>query len=231
MVIGTPCYGGTVTAGFCHALAATCLHLQGLGIAFRWEITEAESLVQRARNLIAARFLAWPAATHLIWIDADIEWQARDVERLLAHDVDVVGGLYAKKTLPVDFPWHPRCDERGVVNRDPRTGRIEIANAPTGFLCTKRAVYERMQRKNPESKIVAMHGIEGAVLDNLFDYFPAALEEGILWSEDYGFCRRWHSMGGQVWMDPAIKLLHRGQHAYTGDPMTLFEVAPDSAAA
>ena len=53
-----------------------------------------------ARNIIAAHCLAHAAATHIMWIDADISWQAEDVLRLLAHDVDFVCGLYPIKTLP-----------------------------------------------------------------------------------------------------------------------------------
>ena len=44
-------------------------------------------------------------------------------------------------------------------------------------------------------------------------------------SEDYGFCRLWRSIGGRVWVDPAIQLAHIGHHIYTGDPMELFSTA------
>lgn len=223
VVIGTPCYGGMVTARFASALAATTRELAGRGIVSAWVTTQAESLVQRARDVIAAHFLALPQATHLFWIDSDIEWQPEDVIRLLGHDVPVIGGLYPKKTLPVDFPWHPRVDDQGRARRDPRTGRVEILNAPTGFLCTQRAVYEQLATAYPQSKITALQGAE-TVQAHLYDFFPAALEDGILWSEDYGFCRRWRAIGGEVWIDPAVKLVHCGMHAFEGDPNELFNL-------
>ena len=48
-------------------------------------------------------------------------------------------------------------------------------------------------------------------------------ENGDLLSEDWGFCRRWRQIGGKVWADPSIKLVHYGEHAYRGDPMGMFQ--------
>ncbi len=222
VAIGTPCYGGQVVASFASSLAETVQEFGRRGIAHSWIRTEKESLVQRARNVIAARFLAEERYTHLIWIDADVEWQALDVIRLLAHDVPAICGLYPKKTEKLEFPVHLAHDENGLARRDPRTGRIEIENAPTGFLCLKREVFTRLIEAYPENKITAMQGQDGKVLDCLYDFFPARLDDGILWSEDYGFCRLWRAIGGEVWMDPAIKLRHHGHKAYDGDPAILF---------
>ena len=30
-------------------------------------------------------------------------------------------------------------------------------------------------------------------------------------------------MGGQIWLDPAIKLTHMGMKAFTGDPCSIYE--------
>ena len=45
--------------------------------------------------------------------------------------------------------------------------------------------------------------------------------------EGGGFCRRWRQLGGKVWADPGIQLAHYGAYAYTGDPMSMFEMASE----
>lgn len=229
VLIGTPAYGGQVHARFAWSLVETKALLSAKGIPCGWMYTESESLIQRARDRIAAQFMAMPGASHLVFIDADIEWKPADVLRLLSHDVPVVCGIYPKKCEPVEFPMHPLMDAHGISPRDDRTGKIQIASAPTGFLCIRRDAFERMAVSGVVKKIRAMQGIGDDVLPHLYDYFPVEVDDddGILWSEDYNFCRLWRRIGGEIWMDPAIKLTHIGAKAYTGDPATIFhEIEP-----
>lgn len=219
VMIGTPCYGGLVTAGYLTSALATRTTLLERGINNCWVTISGESLIQRARNEIAARFLAWEKATHLVFVDADIAWEAEDLVRLLAHDEPVVCGLYPKKTYPLDYAFHPRLDELGQSRTHPRSGAVEIENAATGFLCIKREAFEALKAVCPKIERAGQTAPEH--LPHLYNFFPVEVEDGILWSEDYGFCRRWRSLGGKVWADTTIKLTHTGAHAFEGDPSLL----------
>lgn len=219
--IGTPAYGGQVTTRYLFSMLETIPVLAKAGIEAVVSCTEGESLVQRARNGISAKFLADPDATHLLFIDADIEWRVADVLRLLGHDLDVVCGLYPKKVHPLEFAFHPVGAE---AERNEETGAVEIAHAATGFLCIKREAFERLVAAGAVTKIVRSHGTPVDHMPFYFDYFPAEVVDGIFLSEDYGFCRRWRSIGGRVWCDPEIKLRHHGHHAYAGDPAQLFTI-------
>ena len=187
----------------------------GRSIPIAWCVTEGDSLVQRARNTIVAKFMANKSYSHLVFIDSDLEWDPEDVLRLVAHDVDVICGIYPKKMEPVEFPFHPLTNENGLCDRNPVTGAIKIANAPTGFLCVKRVVFERMRKEYPHLKYRLL---ESTKEENewMHAFFDAYVEDGILWSEDYGFCRRWRAIDGDVWCDPSIKLSHIGQKIYSG---------------
>jgi hypothetical protein len=40
----------------------------------------------------------------------------------------------------------------------------------------------------------------------------------------------WRSTGGEIWVDPAVKLGHVGTMAYEGDPMAMLRAAQVEAA-
>jgi hypothetical protein len=42
-------------------------------------------------------------------------------------------------------------------------------------------------------------------------------ETGRYLSEDYGFCRLWEKIGGEIYVDANSNLSHTGQRVYTGD--------------
>lgn len=224
VVIGTPAYGGLVHWRYAQAAAATKAELGRRGIVAHDIGTEGESLVERARDTIAAHFLSIPNASHLVFVDSDIEWQPEDFVRLLAHDVDVIAGLYPKKQYPIEHVFHPLVDVAGNARRDARTGAIEVENVGTGFLCIKRQVFIRLIESGTVAKY-RMEGMPEQVLPWLHEFFPARVEDGIKWSEDYMFCRLWRRLGGRIWIDPSIRLTHIGAHPFVGDPSTLFHNA------
>ena len=42
------------------------------------------------------------------------------------------------------------------------------------------------------------------------------------WGEDAAWCRDWRALGGTVWIDPTIRLVHVGETEYTGDVSVMF---------
>ena len=107
-----------------------------MGVAYSISTLFNESLVTRARNTCVAFMMGNPAATHLMFVDADIEWEANSVLKLQSLDKDVIGGAYPKKTLPIDFVVNPLPGETGEV--------IEVQDIGTGFLMIKREVIQEM---------------------------------------------------------------------------------------
>lgn len=102
LYILTPCYGGVVHVNYTCALLKTIELCQELGIKVITEFTKNESLVQRARNHLIAKAMHNSDTTHIIFIDSDITWSAKDIINLILHDKEIVGGIYPFKTFYLD---------------------------------------------------------------------------------------------------------------------------------
>jgi len=98
LFIATPQYGGMATGMYMKA----CLDLQGLcgqyGMESRFSFIFNESLITRARNYLVDEFLR-SGYTHLLFLDADIHFDPKDVLALIAIDKDIIGAPYPKKSI------------------------------------------------------------------------------------------------------------------------------------
>lgn len=95
--IATPCYGGQVFMSYVNCLMSTINMTVKNKISVTLIDVTNESLVQRARNVLVAKFLAKKSCTHLLFIDADISWRPDDLLEMIKADKDVIGGIYPKK--------------------------------------------------------------------------------------------------------------------------------------
>jgi hypothetical protein len=240
-LIATPCYGGLVHEGYMRGLTSFVASAIDLGMGVNLSTVINESLITRARNELV-KFFMMSDSTHMIFIDADIQFEAADVLRLISHDKDIVVGSYPLKGVRwdniksldgiTDVEEVRRLTIDQVVNfrfdneEDAMAGRIkvvddlvEVDTAGTGFMCIKRNVIERMIKEIPnlEYKKEPRFLISGKPDDGgRWAVFDTEIEGERYLSEDYLFCRRWQRLGGQVWLDPTILLTHWGTYAFEG---------------
>lgn len=221
VLFGIPCYGGMVSDATLHGLLETRARFAEFGLPWNIMTLRNESLIQRARNHIVAHFLA-SDCDRLVFIDADIGFTADQVLRLLAHDRDLIAGMYRKKRLDaVEFAVN--LLPGATVRPDPETGAIPAAAVATGFMAIKRGVLERMAQAFPQSRyrLNPGDGRPGAWREHTFALFDCWIDpaSGAYLSEDYAFCHRWRALGGEVWADPGLILEHFGALSLSADPM------------
>ena len=249
--IATPCYGGQVGEPYLRSILKMAILFNKYDIPYTVSTLANESLVTRGRNTLVSFFMENPQATHLFFVDADIEFNAEDMLRMVAYDKPITVGAYPKKAINwasiidaarnnpeedvttieghssnyvVNFEFN--TDEQG--NRIPQVqivdNLVKLKDAGTGFMCIKKEVVQKMFDAHPELKYV-----NDINVDNKFEPFMYALFDTLIdpdsrryLSEDYTFCRLWQQMGGDVWLDPRTSLNHVGHYTFRGNIRKLF---------
>ena len=209
---GIPCYGGMITEPCMTSFLRFILMASKSGLQWSLDTMVNESLVTRARNNLMAKMMTNQAATHFMFIDADIRFQPEAIFQMLATDKDVIGGLYPKKALPISY----------VINVKPGTQIINdifpVDTMGTGFMMFKRHVYEKLCAAHPETKYVDDVGLGKQYEPTMYAIFDCEIDErGHYLSEDWTFCRRWAKLGGEIYAHAKVLLNHSGHYEFAGD--------------
>ena len=207
--IAMPCYGGMLTESTFMSFIKWANTARQLNIDWTLETMVNESLISRARNTLTAKFLHMDEATHLMFIDADIGWEPWHLLVLLNRDVDVIGGLYPMKTMPIK--WVVNGFEGAKEGPD---GFQEVSKAGTGFLLMKKHVFEKLNSHPAVKQYKNDIGLDPIYDQYLKTYFDTAVRQNRYYSEDWTFCENWRDLGGEIYMDKRILLRHSGSYVF-----------------
>lgn len=221
-----PCYGGIMHECVCSSLIKFAIFAQRIGMAFSLDTMVNESLIQRARNHLTAKFLENGVATHLMFIDSDIGFEPEHIFRLLLHDKDIIGGLYPKKSLPPDYVVNvspEAVDENGQVKHE--NGLIPVSRLGTGFMLIKRNVFEKHMAAFPNTKFTNNIGLDPKFNPFCYTFFDCWISQDAnreYLSEDWGFIVKSRVLGIKAYADPTVRLNHSGTFVFPGDPTNLY---------
>ena len=245
--VATPMYGGMN-----HGLyAKACLDLQALciqyGVNIKFSFLFNESLITRARNYLVDEFLHRSECTHLLFLDADIHFDPKDVIALLALDKDVIGGPYPKKAIKWksvkraieknpdidpqtlekvtgDYVFNPVKGTAQFTVTEP----LEVMEIGTGFMLVNRDVFSKMEKAYPMIRYKPDHvgqaNFDGsryiqAFFDTVIDSADSITGGGSdrYLSEDYMFCQMWRKIEGKIFLCPWMRTDHIGTYHFKGD--------------
>ena len=204
-----PCYGGMLTEATFMSYIKWANTARQLGIDWTVETMTNESLITRARNTLTAKFLSNPDSTHLMFIDADIGWEPWHLLVMLNRDVDIIGGLYPMKSLPIK--WCVNGFEGAEEGVD---GLQEVTKTGTGFMLIKRAVFEKMKGHPSVKPFINDIGLPAELNKDMKTYFDTGVRENRYYSEDWAFCENWRDLGGKIWVDKRVLLRHVGTYVF-----------------
>jgi len=185
IMVATPCYGGQTTTLYTQSMLKLQMECARYKVEMVLLAITNESFIARARNDLVYHFLKHKDARgtfdYIMFIDADIQFEADHVIRLLTHNKDIVTGAYPmkvinynnieNKALPVDvlvkmtteYAINPKFSDEEVarlrednvpLNVKVINGLIEVLDAGTGFMLIKRGVLERLIKEYPETRYI-----------------------------------------------------------------------------
>jgi hypothetical protein len=204
-----PCYGGQLTESTFMSYIKWSNTARQLGIDWTMETLTNESLISRARNTLTAKFLHNKDSTHLLFIDADIGFEPWHILVLLNRQVDVIGGLYPMKSMPIK--WCVNGIEGGEEGTE---GLQEVSKTGTGFLLIKRDVFEKLNAHPATKPFINDIGLPEELNPYMKTYFDTAVRENRYYSEDWTFCENWRDLGGKIWVDKRVLLRHTGTYTF-----------------
>ena len=205
-----PCYGGQISEVTFTSFVRFIARAPQLGLEWSLDTLVNESLIPRGRNALVARAMHNPRATHLMFLDADIGFDPEYILMLLQEDVEVIGGGYPKKSLPIDYVINP------ITDGEADDGKAEVERIGTGFLLLKREVFSRMAEAMPELKYTDDCGLDPSINQYLYAFFECGLFGAkVFMSEDWLFCNRWRDLGGRIFISKRFALTHVGSYAFS----------------
>ena len=193
----------------------------------RLYLNENDSLISRVRNAhLSVFYNDYPECDYFMSIDSDIEilncHPTNNIfDKLVGHNLDFVGGLYAIKK-----PGEIRSSSIAADGEPPEfnSGLKEMRWLSSGCWCISRSMVGRMVKSYPELEYdgddnMSKKKMYGLYIPQLYDLKKDDLP-GVkipfrkYLSEDWSFCERWKKIGGNIYADTSIILNHIGKHDY-----------------
>lgn len=167
----------------------------GLGVGL---VTSKSSIITTARDRCIEALEGLEAemgfkADWIFWMDCDMVVPTSTINRLVAHNKDVVGLAYAKRVPDFEtLVWTKNGDKSMPM----RVGLVEVAGLPTGALLMRRNIFDKF--KKPYFRLVHDE------------------ERGITYGEDNYLCRTLTTLGYTIWCDTDLSpdVIHIGQQGY-----------------
>jgi FkbM family methyltransferase len=164
--------------------------------------------IDQVRNLIADWVVN--GFDYLFSVDSDISFPSNTLIKLLAHDKDVVSGLYIQRKPGLHILEIYEHNQSGGVSNMPYEklkGRPLVEIAGCGFGCALVKAEVLRDIGYPQFK------------------YHSAIEHRNTISEDVDFCRKALDRGFKIWADPSVLCSHTGSFTFNVD--TAIPALPD----
>lgn len=211
LMIGTPSIDGKYEGDYFRSWFETVKLMTAHGVEVRWAEEKYTADIALGRSKILAAFIKSPC-THLLMIDADMDWKNDAIIRLFCAKKDFVSIAGPKKRYPLTFAVNYTDDDGNPKNLafDNVSGTMEVTEVGSAFCLITKACAERMRDGYPELEYIGATGEPEWLL-----FCPMVMNRRPF-SEDFAFCLRWRKLGGKVYVVPDVPLGHTGIHRFHG---------------
>lgn len=144
--------------------------------------------VDQVRNLIADWVVR--GFDYLFAVDHDVTFEPDTLKKMLAHNVDMVSGIYRQRIAEQKIEIYDLNQQRMKIEQLYGKPLVQIGGCGFGCVLVKREVFSKIGYPQ-------------------FEYHPA-LDHNHTISEDNDFCRKATNAGYSIWCDPSILCGHIG---------------------
>jgi len=234
ILIATPAAHGLVTTTYAESLFNLRDTLYARRIEHVYRTTSISDL-EGSRNVLASEALDL-RCTHVLFVDSDMGFRPRAVERLIDAGKAVVGAVYARRQLDlvallqtitpeeVGKPgWERRAISRNTGFIGNPLDQIEV----TGGFARFRAIgmglsliaCDALRIMIERLSLAAQTPVTARATFPVYGFFDRITVNATPMAEDYSFCHRWTSCGGEVWAMLDEPIFHVGSHRFIGSFM------------
>ena len=157
-------------------------------------------------------------ATHILFVDADMKFEPDLVLDMIAFDQPLVGCLYPKRTLPIEWvgsglPDHETVREGGFITMESVGMGVTLIrrDCVQKMIDCNAVTIETDLTRHASGKHLLAQGVKRMI--RAFDRID--LPRGRL-SEDNSFCYRHRQIGGTVWASINHMVWHMGDYGFAG---------------
>lgn len=153
------------------------------------------TLIANQRHELVLSAQEWQA-THVMFIDSDIEFDPDDVINLIEFNEDIVGAAYSKRVHPyITTAWRDITDWDSYIDpTEEKSSHIKVQAMALGFCLIKINVFDRLKKP----------------------WFQLGFHNDEYTGEDIEFFRACNEVGLDIWLDVATtcNLKHLGTFAF-----------------
>ena len=188
VIIGIGCQS-EVKSPTAHSIACAIIGAKGV---------VSDVLMRQGGDIVSAR--SWlvqeainKGATHLLFVDSDMQFPPNTIPKLLAHKKEIVGVEYFKRKLPLEPVFK-------VLEPPSKTKIYKAGYVGTGLLLIDLSIFSENQKPLPLAK-------------PYFNFGRNNKGEVVI-GEDVWFCNTARDAGLEVWIDPTIVVGHIGDYTF-----------------
>jgi hypothetical protein len=197
------------TAPFIAALEASIPLIEAAGWDHGLVQERGNVYISSARNTMLRKALNG-VPDCVVFLDYDLSWEPPDLLTLIQTEGEVVAGTYRFKTDDTVEYMADHLTFNGLPLARP-DGCIRAVNIPAGFLKITRPAVNRFMAAYPQL-------VYGDLCYPYVDLFNHGAMDRVWYGEDYGFCKHWRDIGGEIWLRPDLNITHHStDKAYPGN--------------
>lgn len=231
--VACPAFGQQINSQTTASLIVLTKELAERGMFGGFSALSFPDIVDLRNVFLSVWYDSLPQSTHMLFVDADMQFEPELVRDMIYADKPLVGCLYPKKRLPISWVGSPLTPPA-----QPEAGLIELEGLGCGVMLIRRDCISNMI---DAGTCEVDTDLSGTGLKSLLDphgvtrmiraFDKIITPDGRRLSEDFSFCRRHREAGGKVYAAINHALCHLGMFQFAARYGDLYKAKPAMEAA